>query len=158
MSAGSRDLRTSQRRRRRLHEGQALGYTKAQLEALRKEVVDRRRVERIATRAHRGALDHGVPDDIVISTVNDAQVVLVSKNGNWVFYKNGTVVVTRAAQPDDVLTAFGRGGSIPQRRLEDLRRLHGRPELGLGDPEPPVRLADYIAQQSGDFQVVKVWP
>jgi hypothetical protein len=109
-------------------------------------------------RGHRGALDHGVPDDVVLRTINDPQVVMVSRNGNWVFYRTGTIVITPRGNPEIVHTAFGNGGLVPQRRLADIRALYPNQDIELRQPEPAIKLDEYIAQQTGDFSVFKLWP
>jgi hypothetical protein len=99
-----------------------------------------------------------VPDNIVLRTINYPQVVLVSRNGNWVFYRTGTIVITPRGNTQIIHTAFGSGGQVPQRRLADIRALYPNENIELRQPEPPVRLDDWIAQQTGDFSVFKIWP
>ncbi|RYZ03507.1 MAG: DUF4157 domain-containing protein [Myxococcales bacterium] len=146
------------REQRRRGEGQQLGYTLEQIAAIRRQIIARGQVTEIAGRQHAGALDHGVPDAIVLRTINSPQNIFVSRNGNWLFYKNGTVVVTPRGRPAFIRTAYGRGGRIPQRRLADVRDLQGTPEARAGDAEPPVRLGEWLAQQLGDFAVFQIWP
>ena len=138
--------------------GSALGFSRAELDAIRGEIIARPRAQAPVARGHAGALDHRVPDDIVIETINNPQVVLATRNGNWVFYRTGTIVVTPANNTQFIHTAFGNGGFVPQRRLADLRILYNQPTLRAGDPERAVSLDDWIAQQAGDFAAVKVWP
>jgi hypothetical protein len=153
-----RDARTRERSSERAHEGQERDYTLYQIRALRQEIVDRERAMTIAGRQHRGELDHGVPDDTVLRTINDPQVILVARNSNWVFYRNGTIVITPRQNVEYVMTAYGTGGRIPQRRLSDIQALYPGTDLRQGDPEPPIKLNDWIAQQTGPFSVFKIWP
>ena len=48
--------------------------------------------------------------------------------------------------------------SGPGRRLEDLRGLFGNPNLHVRDPEPPIKLGEWIAQQTGVFRIFRIWP
>jgi hypothetical protein len=153
-----RDVRTRERASERAHEGQEREYTRDQIGSLRKQIVKRPRVSSIAGRAHRGAEDHGVSDEIVIHTINEPQVVLVAKNGNWVYYRNGTVVITPRGNVEYITTAYGSGGRIPQRRLADVQALYPEATFRQGDLEPPIKLDDWISQQSGPFSVFKIWP
>ena len=150
--------RVRRRQQRRYGRGQQLGLTRAQIHALRRQIINRGHVATVEGRAHRGALDHGVPDNIVLRTVNNPQNIMVSSNGSWVFYSTGTIVITPRGNPAFVNTAFGLGGHIPQRQLALIRRLNPGTILNIGDPEPPVRLSTWIRQQLGDFAVFRIWP
>ena len=102
-----REARTRRRAEERQGEGQRLlGYTIAEINALRRAIIARSRVTRIAGRQHRGALDHGVPDEIVLRAINNPQRILVARNGNWIFYRNGTIVVTPRNNPGFINTAL----------------------------------------------------
>ncbi len=134
------------------------GMTRTQIEGLRRAVIERPRPAAVSGRQHRGALDHGVPDATVLRTINDPQVIMIAKNGNWVFYRNGTIAVTPRGEPGFVRTAFGRGGTVPQRRLADVQAIYPEAGLRVGSPEPPIRLDLWKSQQTGDFAVITIWP
>lgn len=153
-----RERRTRAREQRRRGEGQQLGFTREAIDAMRRAIIRRPRVQSISGQGHRGATGHGVPDPIIINTVNNPQFVLVARNGNWVFFRNGTIVVTPQGNPSFINTAFGRGARVPQRRLADLRALHPELDLQIGSPEPPVNLNVWMSQQSGPFSVFRIWP
>jgi hypothetical protein len=146
------------REARRQHQGRQLGFTREQIRALRAKVLRRPRVTKIEETGHRGAESHDVPNEVVLQTINNPQKVFVARNGNWIFYRNGTIVVTQGGNLSSYITAFGRGGKVPQRRVGDIRRLYNDPNVKAGDSELPIRLAEWMAQQLGDFQVFPVWP
>jgi hypothetical protein len=146
------------RESRRHHEGQQLGFTRAQIRSMRGEITQRPRVRQIEGHRHRGAEGHGVPDEVILRTVNNPQKIFVARNGNWVFFRNGTIVVTPRGNPSFINTAYGRGAHVPQRRVADIRALHNDPTIRAGDPEPAVVLAEWVGQQFGDFAVFSIWP
>jgi hypothetical protein len=151
------------RHARRVAEGGALGFSRKEIYAARQAIVERKQISAVAEREHRGAEDHGVPDATVIATVNDPQAVLLSRNGNWIFYRQGTIVVTKAGKPDSIRTAFGSGGFVPQRHVADMQRLYPTDAEGqpitwrVGDAELPIKLDIWVSQQT-EIPVFKVWP
>lgn len=167
--------RRQARRRRRRQRGEAERQqlrprlTRGQLRELKRAFRSRPRVSRVehrptsSHREHRGAelhFRHNPQHPNIIRTINRPQRAFVAGNGSWVFYRNGTVVVTRPHRPTDVITAYGSGGRIPQRHLEAFRRGEfGRPmpEARVGDPEPPASLSRLTA--SGGFGgLASIWP
>jgi hypothetical protein len=159
-SLGKREARARERAAER-NEIAEWGKTRTEIEGLRREVIERPRPDAVSAREHRGAEDHGVPDAIVLRTINDPQVIMLSRNGNWVFYRNGTIVVTPRGEPGIVRTAYGRGGTVPGRRVADVQALYPEAGLRVGSPEPPVRLETWKPQQEAsrkDFAVKTIWP
>lgn len=93
----------------------------------------------------------------MFDTVTNPEVVMVAENGNWVFYKNGSIVVTARGAPTQVQTAFGKGAIVPQRQLRTIREANPGQQIRQGDPEPPVNLDDWIAKNRGGFRVFRVF-
>jgi hypothetical protein len=164
----TREARTQSRQNARYEGAARFGLTRAQLDAIRRLIIKREKVGQVSGQGHYGKDSHFDMSDpkalaTILKTINDPQAVLLAKNGNWAFYKNGTVVVTPKGNPSYVSTAFGSGAKVPKRRLDDLRKLYpkggpGGKELQIGDPEPPVRLGDLIDQSSGIFELFIIWP
>jgi hypothetical protein len=174
----TRDARTRRRQGDRYSEGAELGLSRESVDALRAEIIRRPKIEkppppgqdaapnqldlsRLAA-DHRGANSHfDLSDpakiDIIVSTINDPQAILVSKNGSWTFWKNGTVVVTERGAVNAMRTAYGRGGRIPPRDIARARLVN--PAARVGDPEAPVPLDALLdADVRADFQAFKIWP
>ena len=145
-----RDARTLARARLRYQEGAALRpqpLTRQQVDDARHAVIARPKVSSMDVSQvrpdHRGAESHFALNDpnamsVVVKTVNEPQAVLISGNGNWVFWRAGTVVVTRPGRPQVMLTAYGRGARIPPRWIKAVQA--NNPDARVGDPEPPVSL------------------
>ncbi len=150
-----------QRRARRNHEIRQLDpkkFTKQEIQRIRSKVTGRKRVDGsdINEVGHSGTTSHQVPNNVIADVINNPQVVFVSKNGNLVFFKRGTIVITKLNDVSEVATAFGRGGRIPSRHVEPDKRF---PAGSTGAPEPPVVLKDYIAEVSNSpYPVARIWP
>jgi hypothetical protein len=152
----------------RHREGSRVGYSRQEIYQIRTQMINRPQAVRLIQRDHRGDEDHRVSDEIILQTLNEPQVILLSRNGNWVFYRTGTIVVTRpgvivtprggGAPYTRVHTAFGAGGRVPQRRLAMLRALYDNPNLKIDDEEKPVDLDRFIELAGGAFSVFKIWP
>ncbi len=157
----ARDLASYRPRgRTAAREGSALGYSRPEIEQARSAIVQRKQIVEFEEVGHRGAESHQVPEPIVLSTINDPQAVMLSENGNWIFYRDGTIVVTKAESPGIVQTAFGRGGKIPTRYRNQIGEIYGDETLSVGSPEPAIKLDAWIAEQRGGNSIgaVKVWP
>jgi hypothetical protein len=145
-----RDARTLARARLRYQEGAALRpqpLTRQQVDDARQAVIARPKVSSMDVSQvksdHRGAESHFALNDpnamsVVVKTVNEPQAVLISGKGNWVFWRAGTVVVTRPGRPQVMLTAYGRGARIPPRWIKAIQA--NNPDARVGDPERPVSL------------------
>jgi hypothetical protein len=173
-----RDARTQRRQDDRYHEGAQLGLSREQIDALRQEVMVRSTVEMPPTEnearrpnqldlGHLAADHRGEGSDfdlndpqavkIIVDTINEPQVILVARNGAWVFYKGGTVVVTQRGAPNVLRTAYGRGGRVTSRTIAKVRVTN--PKARVGDPEAPVKIDDLVDRDARrDFDVVKIWP
>jgi hypothetical protein len=142
----SRQERCVRRREDRYGSGQQIGLSKAEIDELRRQMIRRPKITAADLEydpVHRGAQTHGVDDLIVLETVNDPQAILVSANGNWVFYRDGTIVITRAQRPEYVFTAFGRGGKIPRRHSPNLDAIFGDyPVRPAADPSPRLNVPE----------------
>ncbi len=137
--------------------GGELGFDKTKTKELRRAVTGRKKIEAgELSERHLGTTSHQVPKSSMARVINDSQVVMTASNGNLIFFKNGTVVITSSSNIADVKTAFGRGGFIPSRHVGP-GKLYPAGSTGL--PEPPIILKDFIKQQaiSGN-PVVKIWP
>jgi hypothetical protein len=145
-----------------------VGFSRQEIYDIRRQIINRPRAALPIERDHRGDEDHRVSDDIVLETINEPQAILLSRNGNWVFYRKGTIAVTRpgvivtprrGGDPfTRVHTAFGTCGRVPQRRLAMLRELYNNPNLKIDDEEKPVDLDRFIELAGGAFSVFKIWP
>jgi hypothetical protein len=160
-----RFLRIRRRAARRAHEGQQLGFSRAQIRQIRRAIIRRRRVSSSEVgrgpRHAGGAVTHDINNpNIIARTINNPQQILVSQqNGKWVFYRNGTIVITQPNNPGALSTAFGTGTNITTHRVGLLRRIHGEsPEIGVGHPEPPVSLDRWMASQPSSRQAFRIWP
>jgi hypothetical protein len=174
----TRDARTRRRQSDRYSEGAEIGLSREGVDALRAEIIGRPKIERPPAAGqdaapnqldlsrlaadHRGANSHfDLSDpakiDIIVSTINEPQAILVSRNGSWTFYKNGTVVVTERGAVNAMRTAYGRGGRIPPRDIARARMVN--PAAKVGDPEAPVPLEALLDPEvRADFQAFKIWP
>ena len=174
----TREARTRRRMSDRYAGGAELGLSRDQVDVLRGQVVGRERVGAPAAAGqaarpnqldlsglaadHRGAgshfdLSNPAEVDIILNTINDPQAILVARNGSWIFWRNGTVVVTERGAPNVMRTAYGRGAHIPGRRINQVRETN--PTKNVGDPEEPVALDDLFDETgSSAFDAFKIWP
>jgi hypothetical protein len=110
------------------------------------------------------ASSHGVPADVIRETINNPEVMGLSANGGWVFYRRGTMVFTRPGDVNSVMTAYGRGGRVPERRVDFMNqhyRGQGPHEGGrweAGDPEPASSWLQFQAKEtSAKFRFFRIW-
>lgn len=139
--------RRERRARARIKEASELGnfgWTPAEIEGARRQIRERQPATNPQEVKHKsGGASHGVPADTMIKTINDPQVILLAANGNWVFYRTGTIVITEAGDVDAVQTAFGRGAKLPERHVDlfnNTSTREGRPGwTANGRPATPSR-------------------
>ena len=138
--------------------GGELGFDKAKTQDYRKKVTGRKKVEAtdIVNTKHLGTTSHQVPNELIARVINKPQVVLVSKSGNLIFFKNGTIVITSSSDITKIKTAFGTGGIVPSRHA-GTGKLY--PSGSTGTIEDAVNLKKFIADSKGGIhEVVKIWP
>lgn len=163
--------RRERRARRRRQEAHELAnferrWTPEAIEAVRRQVRERETVATPQEIGHTPLESHRVDEARMARTINEPEVILLSANGNWVFYRNGTIVMTRAGRPNDVMTAFGTGGTVPPRHVHMFNQLYPGGPPGISparpwaprDPEPPVDWRAWMREQTGKFSVRRLWP
>jgi hypothetical protein len=109
------------------------------------------------------ASSHGVPAEVIRETINNPEATGLSANGGWVFYRRGTIVFTRPGDVNSVMTAYGRGGRVPARRVEFMNQNYPRqgPHEGrweAGDPEPASSWEQFKSQEArAAFRFFRIW-
>ena len=177
-SGTTRDARTRARQSDRYAGGAEFGLEREQVDELRRQIIKRQRVgpppaagqaarpdqldlSKLAA-DHRGAGSHfdltnPAEVEIILHTINDPQAILVSRNGSWIFFGNGRVVVTERGAANVVRTAYGRGAHVPGRRINQVRQAD--PTKRVGDPEDPVSLKELLENTGApDFDAFTIWP
>ena len=117
-AAGSGECGGASRRRTKLL-GTNQGWTRERIAGERTRIREREQATDPREVRHPDvASSHGVPAEVIRETINNPDATGLSANGGWVFYRRGTIVFTRPGDVNSVMTAYGRGGRVPTRRVK----------------------------------------